>query len=75
MDHVIYRDYIVNRRFFIDCSVACGSPFAVIRSFVQVIATVTVPEDDKASDLPWLTSLGGPKDGRREFVHWAKSVH
>ena len=23
MDHVIYRDYIVNRRFFIDCNLAC----------------------------------------------------
>ena len=45
----------------------CGSPFPVIRSFVQVIATVIVPEGDKASDLPWLTSFGSPKDGRREF--------
>ena len=24
VDHIIYRDYIVNRRFFIYCSLACG---------------------------------------------------
>lgn len=32
----------------------CLGPCPVIRSFVQVIARVTVPGGDNASDLPWL---------------------
>ena len=38
VDHVIYRDYTVNRRFFIYCSPACFQPLASeeMASFVDL---------------------------------------
>ena len=29
VDHIVYKDYIVNRRFFIYCGQACGSVVAL----------------------------------------------
>ena len=36
MDRVIYRDYIVNRRFFTYCSLACGL-WTLSRDFAHTI--------------------------------------
>ena len=62
VDHIIYRDYIVNRRFFSYCSLACPCALAHIAcrngSYQWVLAFHTVIAETAALLLSWIPDMG-----------------